>query len=153
MEFINTKIKLSLEEQKYYYLSSWIRDNKDLVEKLLNNIFQFSLGQKISIFTKEADLLEMETITLGYKEKSIVWKPTNKVLKVLPKIGSVLVLPKRIPMIVKPKPYTNRVNGGYLINDVRFNMDIVKQKWNVRERSQILDIYIIYDIVNNLSSV
>lgn len=69
MEFINTKIKLSLEEQKYYYLSSWIRDNKDL--------------------------LDMETITLGYKEKSIVWKPTNKVLKVLPKIGSVLVLPKK----------------------------------------------------------
>nr|pir DNA-directed RNA polymerase (EC 2.7.7.6) - Podospora anserina mitochondrion plasmid pAL2-1 [Podospora anserina] len=152
-EFIKIKNKLSKEEQKCYYLSNWKKDNKDMVEKTEDNMFQFLLGQKMSNLTKDTDLLDMETVTMAYREKSIVWKPTKKILKVLPEDGTLFVLPKKMPMMVKPKPYTTRVNGGYLSNDLYMNENIVKEKWNLRDNTQILHFNQMFDLVNNLSSM
>ena len=68
-----------------------------------------------------------------------------------------LSISHKIPMIIPPKPYL-RVNsrcilGGYLLNDKEYINPIIIKNHELREQSNIKDENIIFDTVNNLSSV
>ena len=42
---------------------------------------------------------------------------------------SIIDLPLKLPMIVKPKPYNSRSLGGYLLNNVRYCVDLIIKKY------------------------
>ena len=66
---------------------------------------------------------------------------------------SIIDLPLKLPMIVKPKPYNSRSLGGYLLNNVRYCEDLIIKKKNIiKDISIVKDDNIIYDMVNNISS-
>lgn len=70
-------------------------------------------------------------------------------------------LPKKLPMICKPKLYSSeeiegKVKeklGGYLLNDERTIEPIIKKSWENKEHSSILKNNIIYDLINNINSI
>lgn len=41
---------------------------------------------------------------------------------------SIIDLPMKLPMIIKPKPYNSRSLGGYLLNNVRYCEDLIIKK-------------------------
>lgn len=70
-------------------------------------------------------------------------------------------LPVRILMIVKPKYYTQETVdgqvieklGGYLLNNVKTSNTLIIDKWNLKKSSEIENDNIVYNLVNNISSV
>jgi len=53
--------------------------------------------------------------------------PTPRVIETISD-HSVQSYPKRLPMIVPPKLYTNMTNGGYLLNDEMTTDTIITRK-------------------------
>jgi hypothetical protein len=54
-------------------------------------------------------------------------------------------------MIVKPKPYSKDELGGYLLNDVEYDEELIKKKMSYGETSIIEDIgQIFFDNVHKI---
>lgn len=66
--------------------------------------------------------------------------------------NKIYVKPLKLPMIVKPKTFTDKSLGGYLCNDVEITDQILIDKVAYLKNSSINDNNIIYDMINNLSS-
>jgi len=66
-------------------------------------------------------------------------------------------LPYKLPMIVKPKPWsglkTKESWGGYLLNGEKFTESLIIKKWSTRDSTKILQNNVIYDFINNINSV
>ena len=148
IEYLRAKSKTD----EIYYLSNWKRDNTTIVDKFEDSTFIFNLGSLLINFAITCDLLELKIVKLSKIEKVNIILPTEKLIKTISK-NIVFNLPKRIPMIVPPKAFTNKNNGGYLLNDELTTDSIIKNKWNNKELSTIKDNNVIYDLVNNIHSV
>jgi len=78
------------------------------------------------------------------------------------KLRSMIHVPEKLPMLVQPKKYL-RVNldlnkqkelyGGYLYNGHLLEEDIIIKNYRLNNNSIISDKNIIYDTINNMSSV
>jgi len=145
-----------------YWLSNWKIENKEFVECFENddadNTLKASLGALGIEWLLDSDLLEFaynrvdENNTLYIK---ISKKLSHLVLnnKTIP-----LNIPNKLPMIVKPKYFKKIDNkaeilGGYLLNDELYQENIIIHNSRLNENSNILENNIIYDTINNLSSV
>lgn len=135
-----------------YHLSNWKSENKILVNKLEDQTLIFSLGSILIGWALTCDLLEKKTITLSIKEKSNIVLPAVRLIETISKNG-VYNLPKRIPMLVPPKPYTNKWLGGYLLNDEITTDSLIKNSRKNKELTTIRNDNVIYNLVNNISSV
>jgi hypothetical protein len=86
------------------------------------------LGGKIISILKNIDLIKVQLIIKGRKDRENVIVPTDRILETLDKENKIKPLPRRLPMIVKPRNYSRNstkdsVNdsfGGYLLNDVKY---------------------------------
>ena len=146
-----SKLKKSANDTRYS-LSKWKIENDSKVKKYEDSTFIFKLGSLSVSFAINCNLLEIKTLVLSKSEKlNAVW-PTEKLRNTITN-QSVLNFPKKIPMIVRPKPYTNMTDGGYLLNDEYTTDSIIQNKWNNREPSQIKNKNVIYDLINNINSV
>jgi DNA-directed RNA polymerase len=65
----------------------------------------------------------------------------------------ILDLPLKLPMIVKPKNFNSDSLGGYLLNDVRYQEDLIIHKYSIKDKSQIKENNIIYDMIIKISAV
>lgn len=77
------------------------------------------------------ELLTTSVVVVSRNERVNRMFPTEKVLQAVSSSErrmSVLYLPKKIPMIVKPKPYSPSRLGGYLLNDEHYAMDLIRKK-------------------------
>ena len=77
------------------------------------------------------ELLIMSVVVVSRNERVNRMFPTEKVLQAISSYDqrtSVLFLPKKIPMIVKPKPYSPSRLGGYLLNDELYAIDLIRKK-------------------------
>ena len=63
----------------------------------------------------------------------------------------ILNMPTKLPMIVKPKPYTKKKLGGYLLNDSRIIESLIIEKNSYKINSVLSDCSIIYDMINKIS--
>lgn len=135
-----------------YYLSDWKRDNPTVVAKYEDITFIFNLGSVLVGWALTCGLLEIKTVSLGYKEKANIVLPTSKLKETISN-NLVFNLPKRIPMIVQPKLYSDKSLGGYLLNDVLSTDSLLKNNRNNKLHTIIRDDNVIYDLVNNISSV
>ena len=84
------------------------------------------------------------------KKKYIVRVVENNYLSY--KKESILTLPTKLPIIVKPKPYTKDKVGGYLLNDVKFSENLFIEKKGYGINSELSDNTKIYDMINNISN-
>ena len=94
-----------------------------------------------------------------YKQNYVL--PTQEVSNVLKDEDSLVHLPVKIPMIVKPKPYY-RENikgeikerlGGYLLNDENYYEEMIIPNKSLKEPPKIKDDNLLYKLVNNVNSV
>jgi hypothetical protein len=84
----------------------------------------------------EAGILDEKTVVKGLKEKNNTFIPTEDVLNTLKDIDMIVSLPRKIPMIVKPKAYSREIKngktierlGGFLLNDENFTDSLIKDK-------------------------
>jgi hypothetical protein len=85
----------------------------------------------------ECNLIEVKVVLVSKKERNSILIPTQEVLNTLgDKIKSLINLPLRLPMIVKPKPYyredikgvVKERLGGYLLNDVKTSDSLIIYK-------------------------
>jgi len=145
-----------LATKKIYHLSNCRfgakSDNQILVDKYEDTTFIFNLGSILVGWLLTCDLLEKKTVTISKKEKVNILLPVKRLIETISN-NTVFNLPKRMPMIVPPKPYTKQCFGGYLLNDELTTDSLLKPKRNNKELTTIKDDNIIYDLVNNISSV
>ena len=146
--------------------SVWMAQNKDklkLVDEFSDNPLLFTIGSVLVDWMIFLKLVDIKTITIALKEKSNILIPSSRILSEMSKEKTPVIyhLPQRLPMIVKPKQYSSEEIGGkefeklggYLLNDEMTNIPLVKKSPENKEHSSILKKNIIYDLVNNISSI
>jgi len=101
---------------------------------------------------REIDLLEIDLIrSLEDSKQNInVLKPTKRIMPLIYKLKP-LNLPQKLPMIVKPKPYTDTKLGGYILNDEMYTEPMIIDKVAYKDKSKVLKDNIIYTTINNMS--
>jgi hypothetical protein len=146
-------------ENGVYTLSMWKSENESLLAKF-DNTTKAELGGKMINILKILDLVRLELIVKGKTERENVIIPTDRVLNTLDKENNIKPLPRRLPMIVKPRNYTRcfkngvkDVLGGYLLNDDKYTDPLMIPKWNFGKPTIIKDDNLVYDLVNNINSV
>ena len=142
-------------------LYEWKLDNKNLTDIFEDPTLKTNMGGIIIDWMIESNLVQSKTILITKKEKRSVLIPSDDIINIVGDSIKIMHLPLRIPMIVKPKPYTReKINdkvreklGGYLLNDVKTLDTLIIEKWNLKESSEIENDNVVYDLVNNMSSV
>lgn len=141
----NTNISYSL------FIDKWKSENPKF-DSILDDSFCSILGCKFIDILIECKMLKKVIIQQSYKQKQNVLKVVED--KLIPKDHSYSLfnLPSKLPMIVKPKPYTKTSYGGYLLNDVKFKSSLFIPKKGYGVNSELKDDNIIYDLINHISS-
>ena len=137
-----------------YGLSQFIKDHCGKV----GNYSSFQLfGFKLFNFLEEIDLIHMKYY---YKEKNksiSCYVCNEKIINDIGKSFEFLDISYKIPMIVPPKEYKREngrdVLGGYLLNDNAFVLPLIIKNPELKEQSYIYDDNMVFETVNNLSSV
>ena len=157
--------KLSYEkDNKNFYMSDWKKINNKIIKEYDDKDANFtcSLGAILVKWLLDVNLIEEKWIRKGRKESINILVPTEDLLNSLNNKDNTYYLPHKLPMVVRPKPYY-RIKlsnghikehlGGYLLNDVAYTDEIIKQKWNNKKDTEIRDENVIYDLVNNINCV
>jgi len=125
-------------------------------DSLFTDTFKIHLGLNILNLLEEVKLIYSEVIT--ERDKKTHHFLANR--DILEKIGKYINLSNsfiKIPMIVKPKEYgkdkDREILGGYFLNDQEVLDPLIIKNYELKEQSTIGYENIVYDTVNNLSSV
>ena len=145
--------KKDISNKQYY--SEWYNNLDEQSKYMEDNFFRLFLGQRLTDIYVKVGLLEMVTASsteLGlYRDKEIseyVWQiPAN--IKDILDYKSISVIPNKLPMIVKAKPYDHENLGGYLSNQKYTNDSLVINKVAYSKCSTI-KLNTIYNVVNML---
>jgi DNA-dependent RNA polymerase len=143
-----------------YSFSNWKQDNNNIVSKY-DSILENLIGARFIDWMIDIGFIKIDLKVWNKKEKENTIVPTDFVLNTLKNTESLFHLPHRVPMIVKPKPYYREVVegksidrlGGYLLNDEKITYNLIIENWELKESSVIKDSNIVFDLVNNMSSV
>ena len=150
--FINyTRIK-SNKKNEIYYLSNWKSENKDILDKLEDSTVLFTIGSVLVGWLLTCKLVDKKTVTISKNEKNNVILPSNMLNETI-KNKIAYSIPKKLPMIVPPKPYGEHQLGGYLLNDEVTTDPLIKSKRTNKELSLINNDNVIYNAVNKVSCV
>ena len=152
------------KDNKNFYMSDWKKINNHIIEEYNDKDANFtcSIGAILVKWLLEVNLVEEKWIKKGRKESVSILVATEDLLNSLNNKESTYYLPYKLPMIVKPKPYyriklsdgyVKEHLGGYLLNNIAYTDDIIKQKWNNKRDTEIRDENVIYNLVNNINSV
>ncbi len=151
-EYLKTsgdKISFSLWADK------WKADNIAYSKHLDDNLYT-SLGCDIIQILESCDMIKkvLTTTVVDYNkvssQYSLVVLDDSKLSR---KNKHVIInMPTKLPMIVKPKPYTKDALGGYLLNDVKFSEGLFIEKKAYSINSVLSDCNKIYDMINKISS-
>lgn len=154
-------LKKSTKDLKYN-MRDWKLDNTELIEKF-DSVVTHGIGALLADWLRDVRLLELSVVScLKDKHKLSVLIPCTNIrenFKILNK--KPLVLPAKIPMIVKPKEYKRVVYdgksreelGGYLLNGEYYNNELIIKNWRSKVNSKIQDVNVIYRTINNMASV
>lgn len=97
-------------------------------------------------------IIDKKTVDIQINEKTNVILPSKLLTDTITN-KIVYNVPKKLPMLVVPKPSSKELLGGYLLNDVVNTDSIIIKKWSNKEHTIIKDDNVIYNIVNRVSSV
>ena len=130
------------------FRESYISQSRN--NNLNNDSFYLHLGAKIIDIMMASNMLEVKVIYTSYKNSAAILRLTDEVSKLLVRKNSIISLPINLPMIVKPKSFSDKEYGGYLLNDVEYNESLIKEKIAYDIPSSIQDENIIYFVVNKM---
>jgi hypothetical protein len=157
--------KTSVKYNLNYTLSDWKRENENIINEYnyKNDEFIGYLGSVLVKWMLDLELVNLKWVKIGKKESRNILIPTTEVVSTLKNINNMVHLPRKMPMIVKPKPYYRYKDssdgivkerlGGYLLNDHKYTEELIIPKWNLKIPSEIKDKNVVYDLVNNINSV
>lgn len=140
-------------------LSNFIDQNYSDFNKNLTDSELAYIGLKLLNLLEEVGLIKSEIFVSSKDIKNLIYVCNSTILEYLNKNNLLLNISYKIPMIVKPKPYSKDLNtgkdilGGYLLNDVKYISPLIIQNSELKEQSQILNNNNILEVINNLSSV
>lgn len=127
-------------------------ENECLFESIeKNDSFFLSLGAKITDILRFSGLIDLHLTRVSRNEKRTDFVVLNKDLIKLSKNHVVKVPPLKLPMIVPPKKYKTKSDGGYLLNDVSYTEDIFTINKQIRDSSEIIDDNKLYYLINNVT--
>ena len=122
------------------------------MEDIFNDTTLAELGVRIIEILENVNFIRKELIKYAYNHKAYVLKVKHDFLH--PKESrDLFTLPSKLPMIVKPKPYSKETFGGYILNNVNFCDDLFIKRHAYGYSSQLSDNSKIYDMINNMSSI
>lgn len=140
-----------------YGLSQFIKDNYLSFNNSVTDIILIQIGLKLLYFLEEVGLIHSETHFKEKDKKNNIFVANEKILNDIGKSLEFLNISYKIPMIVPPKKYTRvdgkDILGGFLLNDIDYTLPLIIKNSELKEQSSIKDVNIIFDTVNNLSSV
>lgn len=146
-----------------YNMRDWKLDNTELIEKF-DSVVTHGIGALLADWLRDVKLLELSVVScLKDKHKLSVLIPSTNIRdKFKIKQKKPLVLPAKIPMIVKPNEYkrvvyddgkTREELGGYLLNGEYYSNELIIKNWRSKVNSKIQDVNVIYRTINNMASV
>ena len=95
-----------------------ISSNNLLVNRIENDEVIAGLGYCIIQILESCNMVINKLITKSKEEKYYILTVDKNLANIHSK--SILNLPLKLPMIVKPKPFDNNILGGYLLNDINY---------------------------------
>jgi hypothetical protein len=103
---------------------------------MFTNTAKAEIGGKIIGWLKNLDLIRFELLTKSRKERENTIIPTDRVIDLLSEELKIKPLPRRLPMIIKPKVFkrikleegVKEILGGYLLNDEKYVSPLVIPK-------------------------
>ena len=140
-------------------LNLFIKSSFSDFEELVSDSILIQLGLKLLNFLEEVGLIHTEIYVKSIDHKNHIYVANPNIIDKIGDTLNLLDITYKIPMIVPPKAYGRDLNtgndilGGYLLNDQEFVVPLIIKNSELKEQSKILDNNIIFDTVNNLSSV
>ena len=99
-----------------------------------------------------SDFISKELFYIEDEDKRKEYRLVVKDKDSLPKVDKPFILPSRLPMVCLPKPYSNELKGGYLLNDDKYEESLLIDKHAYKLQSIIDKDSSIFDMVNNIAS-
>lgn len=138
-------------------LQSFVEENYSNVDKNFTDSFKLQFGLKLLNLLEEVKLIHSEILVLEQDQKSHHFVANTDILENIGKYINISNSFSKIPMIVKPKDYGKEKGqeklGGYILNDQEYFDPLIIKNHELKDQSIIADDNIVYDTVNNLSSV
>ena len=159
---IESKTKEEIKSKNLTF-SEWKKKNHETVSKINDNTLVCSIGFIMIEWMISCKLLINNSVKTDQNEYRGVLSPSKDVEITMPK--GILTLPNNIPMIVKPSLYyienikkddeviRQEKLGGYLLNNECITNKIFIENPSLKVESSINNKNIIYDLVNNTSSI
>jgi DNA-dependent RNA polymerase len=119
---------------------------------LFSDEFYLKIGTTLFEIMEACSLLHIKVIKTAKNESLAILKVSDEISSKLDTKNPILVTPLNLPMIVKPKPYSNSEYGGYLLNDVEYNNSLILDKIGYDLPSKVVNNNIIYEVANNMMS-
>ena len=126
-----------------------VSSDKSLVDNVANGKFIAYLGYSV-IQIEFCNMVKSELIIKYKDEKYYILTVDNKLLDVRSKY--MVDFPFKLPMIAKPKDFSKKSLGGYLLNNVKYSEELIIHKDIIKNKSLIKHGNVIYDMVNKISS-
>nr|YP_009543520.1 DNA-dependent RNA polymerase [Coniothyrium glycines]AYU74410.1 DNA-dependent RNA polymerase [Coniothyrium glycines] len=153
--YFNTlKNEYNKENESNISFKSWIdkwSDDYPEYSNSLDDTLRSHLGCRIIDILTSCDMIT-KILTKTSREKSQYVLEVVEDKKVVKEKQSIMSLPTRLPMIVKPKPYNNGVEGGYLLNGEKYHEDLFIQKKGYGINSELSKSTKIYDMINKINA-
>lgn len=142
----NENENISFSEYKKYYLS--LNKNMDIV----TDSFYLHLSSKFIEIGQNCNIWCIKIEKMNNKSISIL-SLTKDMEQYIKQSNPISVLPISLPMIVPPKPFTDKTLGGYLLNDVEYEDKLftIKEWYKIPSTiNKVENNNIIYNVVNNI---
>jgi len=124
------------------FKESYINQSRN--ETLFSDSFYLHLGSKLLEIMTTSNMIEIKVINNSYDNSISVLRLADEVSKLLDRKNPIISLPINLPMIVKPKSYSPNDLGGYLLNDIEYDENLIRGKLGYNIPSSIHDENIIY---------
>jgi len=129
------------------------------VAKVTEFNFTFKVDSAVLEWLVNLNYLEVGLKIMSKTDKTNIWKQGKKVIKLFTNINKptpVMILPHKIPMVVKPKLYkwnweeaTYSQLGGYLLNGEMYSNEIILENWELSTKSTLQSDNIICSMIND----
>ena len=160
--FVSYNREKTENKTKLTYLE-WKTSNKKMDELVNDSEFVFELGSKVVSWLIQLGFVNSTVKVLSKTEKVNILVPGEKIKELFSNVhkpAPVIILPHRIPMIVKPKLYQWNSQegkyselGGYLLNGKMYSNKIILPNWELSSKSTLLSENIVCSMVNKINSV
>lgn len=145
---INENLEILTSKQAFKdYKEEFLSIDKQYVFN--SSEFFLRLSSKLIEIMSSCGMLEIKVHT-SYDSSLVILTLTNELEKLLKNRNPIAVLPFNLPMIVAPKEYSKQQLGGYLLNGVEYDENLIGLKMSYGIPSVIVDKNIIFNSLNNM---